>query len=109
MIVFFFFFMMRRPPRSTRTDTLLPYTTLVRSLPHLLELRRQLLHLRHRLVRLVGEREEQQLDDHRQAEDRQAEVAEPATHQDVEVVEQGLAILRRDRADRKSTRLNSSH
>src|SRR3546814_1063824 len=28
---FFFFFMIRRPPRSTRTDTLFPYTTLVRS------------------------------------------------------------------------------
>src|SRR3546814_11728194 len=28
----FFFLMMRRPPRSTRTDTLLPYTTLFRSL-----------------------------------------------------------------------------
>src|SRR3546814_15314657 len=27
----FFFFMIRRPPRSTRTDTLFPYTTLVRS------------------------------------------------------------------------------
>src|SRR3546814_7297642 len=27
--------MMRRPPRSTRTDTLVPYTTLFRSLPHL--------------------------------------------------------------------------
>src|SRR3546814_6086730 len=28
---FFFFLMMRRPPRSTRTDTLFPYTTLFRS------------------------------------------------------------------------------
>src|SRR3546814_18561728 len=28
----FFFFMRRRPPRSTRTDTLFPYTTLFRSL-----------------------------------------------------------------------------
>src|SRR3546814_10432865 len=28
---FFFFLMIRRPPRSTRTDTLLPYTTLFRS------------------------------------------------------------------------------
>src|SRR3546814_6780745 len=28
---FFFFLMLRRPPRSTRTDTLLPYTTLFRS------------------------------------------------------------------------------
>src|SRR3546814_12857663 len=29
----FFFLMIRRPPRSTRTDTLFPYTTLFRS-PH---------------------------------------------------------------------------
>src|SRR3546814_11053518 len=28
---FFFFLMFRRPPRSTRTDTLFPYTTLFRS------------------------------------------------------------------------------
>src|SRR3546814_17940189 len=32
-IVFFFFLMIRRPPRSTRTDTLFPYTTLFRSRP----------------------------------------------------------------------------
>src|SRR3546814_11022472 len=30
-VVLFFFLMLRRPPRSTRTDTLLPYTTLFRS------------------------------------------------------------------------------
>src|SRR3546814_10417525 len=29
--MFVFFLMIRRPPRSTRTDTLFPYTTLVRS------------------------------------------------------------------------------
>src|SRR3546814_10412874 len=29
----FFFLMIRRPPRSTRTDTLFPYTTLFRSKP----------------------------------------------------------------------------
>src|SRR3546814_7866063 len=29
--------MIRRPPRSTRTDTLFPYTTLFRSLVHLAE------------------------------------------------------------------------
>src|SRR3546814_20561923 len=28
----FFFLMIRRPPRSTRTDTLFPYTTLFRSI-----------------------------------------------------------------------------
>src|SRR3546814_1696140 len=34
MVVFshVFFLMIRRPPRSTRTDTLFPYTTLFRSL-----------------------------------------------------------------------------
>src|SRR3546814_20322962 len=31
--VCFFFLMIRRPPRSTRTDTLFPYTTLFRSAP----------------------------------------------------------------------------
>src|SRR3546814_12469129 len=31
----FFFLMIRRPPRSTRTDTLFPYTTLFRSSPFL--------------------------------------------------------------------------
>src|SRR3546814_11127863 len=30
-LFFFFFLMIRRPPRSTRTDTLFPYTTLFRS------------------------------------------------------------------------------
>src|SRR3546814_15961747 len=29
--IFVFFLMIRRPPRSTRTDTLFPYTTLFRS------------------------------------------------------------------------------
>src|SRR3546814_16958897 len=31
-LVLFFFLMIRRPPRSTRTDTLFPYTTLFRAL-----------------------------------------------------------------------------
>src|SRR3546814_17933995 len=31
IFVTFFFLMIRRPPRSTRTDTLFPYTTLFRS------------------------------------------------------------------------------
>src|SRR3546814_2520559 len=33
-----FFLMIRRPPRSTRTDTLFPYTTLFRSLEDELEI-----------------------------------------------------------------------
>src|SRR3546814_10311001 len=31
VVVYLFFLMIRRPPRSTRTDTLFPYTTLFRS------------------------------------------------------------------------------
>src|SRR3546814_20842010 len=31
LMYLFFFLMIRRPPRSTRTDTLFPYTTLFRS------------------------------------------------------------------------------
>src|SRR3546814_16838140 len=30
--IYFLFLMIRRPPRSTRTDTLFPYTTLFRSI-----------------------------------------------------------------------------
>src|SRR3546814_15128381 len=33
VVCFVFFLMIRRPPRSTRTDTLFPYTTLFRSGP----------------------------------------------------------------------------
>src|SRR3546814_17293983 len=32
LVYLFFFLMLRRPPRSTRTDTLFPYTTLFRSM-----------------------------------------------------------------------------
>src|SRR3546814_14531220 len=34
VLLLFFFLMIRRPPRSTRTDTLFPYTTLFRSKAH---------------------------------------------------------------------------
>src|SRR3546814_14486275 len=45
--MFLFFLMIRRPPRSTRTDTLFPYTTLFRSEVEgaLLKLARELLGL----------------------------------------------------------------
>src|SRR3546814_4163788 len=33
LVPLLFYFMIRRPPRSTRTDTLSPYTTLFRSMP----------------------------------------------------------------------------
>src|SRR3546814_8290920 len=34
MFDFYFFLLIRRPPRSTRTNTLFPYTTLFRSRQH---------------------------------------------------------------------------
>src|SRR3546814_13593572 len=37
----FFFLMIRRPPRSTRTDTLFPYTTLFRSVAGLAAARKR--------------------------------------------------------------------
>src|SRR3546814_11944578 len=79
----FFFLMIRRPPRSTRTDTLFPYTTLFRSggrlrvvLPQLFDVPRQAGPVPRRPVRAAGTARQ----GHRQAA-----------------------------ADRKSTRLNSSH
>src|SRR3546814_21073831 len=45
MFAFVFFLMIRRPPRSTRTDTLFPYTTLFRSIgTHRDRLQRRLPH-----------------------------------------------------------------
>src|SRR3546814_13452440 len=38
VLCLFFFLMLRRPPRSTRTDTLFPYTTLFRSISPRLDL-----------------------------------------------------------------------
>src|SRR3546814_1367147 len=99
--------MIRRPPRSTRTDTLFPYTTLFRSVAHrdhdidlggagggefLPTLRAQMLggdtarleqYDRHRMDRALG------------ATARRIGAETPVT----EIVQQ----------DRKSTRLNSSH
>src|SRR3546814_17373721 len=37
ILLSFFFLMIRRPPRSTRTDTRFPYTTLFRSLREVVE------------------------------------------------------------------------
>src|SRR3546814_2925619 len=75
-----YFLMIRRPPRSTRTDTLLPYTTLVRSMAapgqirergahgfHFADLlfqcpgvlQRQLLHLAARPLSIVPQRSEE--------------------------------------------------
>src|SRR3546814_15069082 len=81
-----FFLMLRLPPRSTRTDTLFPYTTLFRSL---------------RAV-ILGDRPAPFAALARRiAQPRKAFALRPAIH----VVEEFAALFR----DRKSTRLNSSH
>src|SRR3546814_16998344 len=100
--------MIRRPPRSTRTDTLLPYTTLFRSLEGA-AIRQP----------VTGRQVHLRLDRLLRRFDEAAEVAAANVRGDHEAA---LAILaadlvgawrdfqRRDLAqDRKSTRLNSSH
>src|SRR3546814_17716919 len=86
----FFFLMIRRPPRSTRTDTLFPYTTLFRS--------------HDRQFRADHERE---------CADRRFGAAHHYCLWTA-ALPRSRAIGRRDRrslagTDRKSTRLNSSH
>src|SRR3546814_14012207 len=55
VFVFFFFLMLRRPPRSTRTDTLFPYTTLFRSPAYHLRCLWRPMAFRHRLLSAVQE------------------------------------------------------
>src|SRR3546814_15652730 len=47
MFVDVFFLMIRRPPRSTRTDTLFPYTTLFRSHRRMGEIGKLIVRLQH--------------------------------------------------------------
>src|SRR3546814_13479741 len=78
----FFFLMIRRPPRSTRTDTLFPYTTLFRSTQH---------NTQHMIS---------------------AHISAALTRRCVYLVpiaEAARAVVMRASRDRKSTRLNSSH
>src|SRR3546814_11862759 len=81
----FFFLMIRRPPRSTRTDTLFPYTTLFRS------------------ARSRHACEDEECHLHGDRDD--------AADQRVAQREYREEFSREPRAgeDRKSTRLNSSH
>src|SRR3546814_15254019 len=97
-VCFFVFLRIRRPPRSTRTDTLFPYTTLFRSAQDALALeiaaqeghRMALQRQARRLV--IGEH----MLDHRRRRQRGVLL-------EAELVRLGRA------EDRKSTRLNSSH
>src|SRR3546814_13673396 len=83
--ILFFFLMIRRPPRSTRTDTLFPYTTLFRS--------------------RVKEGGTFSAGDMKRALD---DFAIKLIVEDVEDEDTVARLLERG-IDRKSTRLNSSH
>src|SRR3546814_19751090 len=101
--MFIFFLMIRRPPRSTRTDTLFPYTTLFRSRPWIADdnfnpnyLKRSM----HLMPRSGPTREWQHTQDHwRERDDFPA----------IDLADDVFRYAWPARADRKSTRLNSGH
>src|SRR3546814_16447295 len=101
MFLYFVFLMIRRPPRSTRTDTLFPYTTLFRSIIPIGKLRRPV-SLFLAVVALAAPPAMAATDGSAEALDAfvRARLAEEAGNPAA-----SLSALR----DRKSTRLNSSH
>src|SRR3546814_15290659 len=90
----FFFLMIRRPPRSTRTDTLFPYTTLFRSPMS-----------GHDVLKTIKDKEIKYVD-FRFCDTRGKEqhVTVPSHTIEEELFTDGKMF-----EDRKSTRLNSSH
>src|SRR3546814_18320243 len=88
-----FFLMIRRPPRTTRTDTRFPYTTLFRS------------HLARELVRSAGSQDVNGNEDVRLVFgfDRDFDATRIALDGSDKGVQNPVGL------DRKSTRLNSSH
>src|SRR3546814_13130126 len=96
--VMFFFLMVRRPPRSTRTDTLFPYTTLFRSITAA-----QLLSLQLGRLKDAGKMQPTQVSLAKWNNCRKAiDIAREARD-----LLGGAGITTEQ--DRKSTRLNSSH
>src|SRR3546814_13529314 len=98
--MFFFFLVRRRPPRSTRTDTLFPYTTLFRS-----EIAKVFEELSKKwdgldcIVHSVGFAPGDQLD---------GDFTEATTREGFRIAHD-ISAYSFVALDRKSTRLNSSH
>src|SRR3546814_8175315 len=103
--------MILRPPRSTRTDTLFPYTTLFRSVAHAWPdavrrgARRARAH-RHRIVGGKHAFDRHPIGDALLIALGRRRVGPVAEGQPIAV---GARDRERSREDRKSTRLNSSH
>src|SRR3546814_12574919 len=99
--------MIRRPPRSTRTDTLFPYTTLFRSMveiPSLDELKESM------RPKVPGPREE--TPDDRTSLTQNSSAPDPISIPFNFTVDHGMKGIADESdapVDRKSTRLNSSH
>src|SRR3546814_18201853 len=97
--------MIRRPPRSTRTDSLFPYTTLFRS------------HHEAGVSRLMLLRDTDVISALRRPDRLSPEVTAWAESADadqcyisaISILEIEQGVLAKERVDRKSTRLNSSH
>src|SRR3546814_15818222 len=113
-----FYLMIRRPPRSTRTDTLVPYTTLFRSRmvdDTLNAAKISSADAREKLQAVYGEFNEKA----KVAVEKSGKIIEELnelTKGNVEAVVEsgkiaakGAETLGQEAADRKSTRLNSSH
>src|SRR3546814_1646452 len=107
-----FFLMIRRPPRSTRTDTLFPYTTLFRSLPD------PPLYRQRARRAAVGARDDDRPPRYARRQDRSLPPPRPCSslsRRTVRSAELAGGVRRagdrtaRRRPDRKSTRLNPSH
>src|SRR3546814_17456204 len=107
--LFFFFLMIRRPPRSTRTDTLFPYTALFRAARRPQRGRRE----PRRRPKRPGDRSRRQallLQQRRLSLCRGERLSHPARHRERLFGRADRAHRHRHRrGDRKSTRLNSSH
>src|SRR3546814_13594673 len=98
--------MIRRPPRSTRTDTLFPYTTLFRSESGLLDL----LRASSQLVTLADKPPATAIGLRRRAEDDIGRLQTALRSEGYYDATIDLSIDGDARpVDRKSTRLNSSH
>src|SRR3546814_17284693 len=97
-VLCFFFLMIRRPPRSTRTDTLFPYTTLFRSATAGADLMQ------------VGKRGDlSHMRDAARVEHGRADIVDQPVLDQMLAVPDRAANLPDRKRDRKSTRLNSSH
>src|SRR3546814_14567757 len=101
----FFFLMIRRPPRSTRTDTLFPYTTLFRSLEEDKAREGSLAHDAAEAIKRLTAEAEQIAMRLKETEAVRPDLDDRIARADIIARDAELDLAR----DRKSTRLNSSH